>query len=115
MSEESPGSGKMRKNFENDPRASWQGRTTQWLHAPAGRRSRPEMAIDAPHYAISMLDAGCHWRVVGTGSWSSCGEEKGGPLSGLCSKFWLSARVPAGGREYMVAGAKLAPAPGNYE
>lgn len=26
---ESPGSGKVRKNFEKDPRASWQGRTTQ--------------------------------------------------------------------------------------
>lgn len=34
------------------------------LHAAAGWRSRPEMAIDAPHYAISMLDVGCYWRGV---------------------------------------------------
>lgn len=34
------------------------------LHAPAGRRSRPEMAIDAPHYAISMLGVGYHWRAA---------------------------------------------------
>lgn len=65
MSEESPGSGKVRKNFEKDPRASLARTNHAVLHAPAGRRSRPEMAIDAPHYAISMLDAGCHWRVVG--------------------------------------------------
>lgn len=65
MSEESPGSGKVRKNFEKDPRAFLARTNHAVLHAPAGRRSRPEMAIDAPHYAISMPGAACHWRVVG--------------------------------------------------
>lgn len=34
-----------------------------------------------------MMDAGCHWRAFDRGSWSSCGEGEGGPLSGLCTKI----------------------------
>lgn len=87
------GERKGEKEFRERSQSSLARTNHAALHAPAGRRSRPEMAIDAPHYAISMLGAGCHWRVVGRGSWSSCGEGEGGPLSGLCTAFWHLDRV----------------------
>lgn len=93
VGERESGERKGEKEFRERSQSSLARTNHAALHAAAGRRSRPEMAIDAPHYAISMLGAGCHWRVVGRGSWSSCGEGEGGPLSGLCTAFWHLDRV----------------------
>lgn len=110
---ESPGSGKVRKNFEKDPRASWQGRTTQCSTLLQAGEAAPKWQL-MPHTtqfpcwmraAIGESLAQVPGLAVGRG-----GRSPIWPLHHILAyRPW----IPVGGRGYICTGATMALVPGN--